>query len=103
MWTCELPKFHRQGTPVRPIVFYTGTPLYNFSKCVANILSTYVKEGSQNSKVFSEYVRTLRVESEEVIVSFDVKFLYTNVPIKNANVVIKQFHENDADLHKTTT
>ena len=50
-----LPKIHKQGTPIRPIVSYTGTPLYNISKYVANILSTYVnKDGrhSENLKVF---------------------------------------------------
>ena len=63
------------------------------------------KEGrhSENSKVFSEYVRTLSVEDEEVLVSFDVTSLYTNVPIKDTLVIIKQFLENNAGLrHKKT-
>ena len=54
-----LPKIHKTGTPIRPIVSYTGIPLYNISKYVANILSSYIrKEGrhSENSKVFLEYI-----------------------------------------------
>ena len=35
-----LPKIHKQGIPIRPIVSYTGTPLYKISKHVANILTT---------------------------------------------------------------
>ena len=90
---------------MRPIVSYTGTPLYNISKYVANILSTYIKkEGrhSENSKVFSEYVRTLTVEEGEILVSFDVTSLYTNVPIKDTLVIIKDLLEKDADLQKKT-
>ena len=100
-----LPKIHKQGTPIRPIVSYTGTPLYNISKYVAGILSRYVsKEGrhSENSKVFSEYIRTIKVEDDEILVSFDVTSLYTNVPIKDTLEIIKGLLENDADLQAKT-
>ena len=100
-----LPKIHKPGVPIRPIVSYTGTPLYNVSKYIADILKTYIeKEGrhSENSKVFSEYVRTLTVEEDEVLVSFDVTSLYTNVPIKDTLLIIKGLLENDADLQAKT-
>ena len=38
-----LPKIHKEGTPMRPIVSYTGTPLYEISKFIANILKPYGK------------------------------------------------------------
>ena len=96
-----LPKIHKQGIPIRPIVSYTGTPLYKISKQIANILTTYVsREGrhSENSKIFSEYVRKLKVKEDEILVSFNVTSLYTNVPIKETLVIIKTLMENDADL-----
>ena len=100
-----LPKIHKPEIPVRPIVSYTGTPLYNVSKYIADLLKVYIeKEGrhSENSKVFSEYVRSLTVEDDEVLVSFDVTSLYTNVPIKETLLIIKSLLENDADLQAKT-
>ena len=32
------PKIHKPGVPIRPIVSYSGSPLYNFNKYIANIL-----------------------------------------------------------------
>ena len=100
-----LPKIHKPETPIRPIVSYTGTPLYNLSKHVAEILKTYLdKEGrnSMNSKVFSEYVRTLTIDEDEILVSFDVTSLYTNVPIQNTLGIIKELLENDVNLGNKT-
>ena len=31
------PKIHKPGVPIRLIVSYSGSPLYNFNKCTANI------------------------------------------------------------------
>ena len=77
----------------------------SYLKYFADILSSYTrKEGrhSENSKVFSEYVRTLTVEEDEILVSFDVTSLYTNVPIRDTLTIIKELLENDADLHSKT-
>ena len=32
------PKIHKPGVPIRPIVSYCGSPLYNLNKYIANIL-----------------------------------------------------------------
>ena len=32
------PKIHKPGVPIRPIVSYNGSPLYNPNKYIANIL-----------------------------------------------------------------
>ena len=90
---------------MRPIVSYTGTPLYKVSKHIADILKQYLdKEGrhSENSKVFSQYVRTLMVEEDEVLVSFDVTSLYTNVPITATLEIIKDSLLNDHNLKAKT-
>ena len=31
------PKIHKPGVPIRLIVSYSGSPLYNLNKCTANI------------------------------------------------------------------
>ena len=57
---------------------------------------------SENSKIFSDYVRKLKVKDDEILVSFDVTSLYTNVPVKETLVIIKTLMENDADLQNKT-
>ena len=53
-------------------------------------------------EIFSEYVRKLKAKEDEILVSFDVTSLYTNVPIKETLVIIKTLMENDADLQNKT-
>ena len=68
---------------------------------IANILKLYLeKEGrhSENSKVFSEYVRTMMVDEDEVLVSFDVTSLYTNVPITKALEIIRDLLSKDDNV-----
>ena len=36
---------HKPGVPIRLIVSYSGSPLYNLDKYIANILKDYVKDG----------------------------------------------------------
>ena len=60
-----LPKIHKPEIPIRPIVSYTGTPLYGLSKHIDSILQHYTKT----------------INEDEIMVSFDVTSLYTNVSI----------------------
>ena len=38
------PKIHKPEVPIRPIVSYSGSPLYNVNKYIANSLKAYVKQ-----------------------------------------------------------
>ena len=55
-----LPKIHKDGIPVRPIVSYTETPLCEVSKYIAEMLKPRGKQKEQhtnNSKSFSSFIR----------------------------------------------
>ena len=55
----DLLKIHKDGTPLRAIVSYTGTPLYEISKYIANILKPYGKlkeQHTDSSKSFSTFI-----------------------------------------------
>ena len=61
------PKIHKPGVPIRPIVSYSGSPLYNLNKYIANILKTYVKHENNNAKnstTFSNYIRNVPIEDD---------------------------------------
>ena len=78
------PKIHKPGIPIRPFVSYSGSPWYNLNKYIANILKAYVKHeniNAKNSTTFSNYIRNVPIEDDEIMVSFDVTSLYTNIPI----------------------
>ena len=99
------PKIHKPGVPIRPIVSYSGSPLYNLNKYIANILKTYVKHENNNAKnstTFSNYIRNVLIEDDEIMVSFDVTSLYTNIPIIDTLNIIKDYvHSDDQFARKT--
>ena len=69
------PNIHKPGVPIRPIVSYSGSPLYNVIKYIANILKAYVKDENNNGKnstMFSNYIRNVPSKDDEIMVSFDV-------------------------------
>ena len=78
------PKIHKPGVPIRPIVSYSGSPLYNPNKYIVNILKAYVKDENNNAKnstTLSNYIRNVPTEDDKIMLSFDVTSLYTNIPI----------------------
>ena len=92
------PKIHKPGVPIRPIVSYSGSPLYCLNKYIANILKAYVKDENNNTKnsaTFSNYIRNVPIEDDEIMVSFDVSSLYMNIPIIDTLNIIKDYVNND--------
>ena len=64
--------------PERPIVSYTGIPLYEVSKYIAEILKPYGKQKEQhtnNSESFSTFICQQTIEPDETMLSFDVTSL----------------------------
>ena len=99
------PKIHKPGVPIRPIVSYSGSPLYNLNKYIANILKTYVKyenNNAKNSTTFSNYIRNVPIEDDEIMVSFDVTSLYTNIPIIDTLNIIKDYVQSDDQFARKT-
>ena len=79
--------------------------MYNLNKYIANILKTYVKHENNNAKnstTFSNYIRNVLIEDDEIMVSFDVTSLYTNIPIIDTLNIIKDYvHSDDQFARKT--
>ena len=99
------PKIQKDGTPVRPIISYTGTPLYKISKYIANILKPYGKLKKNNThspKSLSTFICQQKIEPDEVLVSFDVTSLYITIPIDQAILIIKDLLEHDDKLADRT-
>ena len=84
---------------------YTGTPLYEVSKYVAEILKPYGKQKEQhtnNSKSFSTFIHQQNIEPDGIIVFFDVTSLYTTIPIDQALLIIEDLLQRDDKLADQT-
>ena len=98
-------KIHKPGVPIRPIVPYSGSLLYNLNKYIANILKAMMKDENNNAKnstMFSNYIRNVPIEDGEIMVSFDVTSLYTNIPITDTPNIIKDYVNNDDQFTRKT-
>ena len=95
------PKTSKPGVPVRPIVSYCHSPLYNLNKQIANILEAnfkYDNNKATNSATFSNYIRILPIEENEIMVLFDATSLCTNNPIIDTLNKIKDYVNNDGQF-----
>jgi hypothetical protein len=86
------PKVHKTNVPLRPIVSQIDSPSYHLAKHVAKIMrplagdtTSYVKD----SRHFVNILSNIRLEPDDIMVSFDVESLFTNVPVKECLEVIR--------------
>ena len=98
-------KHHKEGNPLRPIVTCIGSALYNTSKFLTDILSPLQNRNGysvSNSLQFSNEVSDIRINDDEVLVSFDVVSLFTAIPVNKACDYIKKKLEDDTSLLSRT-
>ena len=101
-----LPKIHKPGIPLRPIISSIGTVTYKTAKELAKILKPLVGLSSHhvhNIKDFVEQLKDVRLKQEEGIISYDVTALFTSVPIQPVLKTMEQKLANDKDLQQRTT
>ena len=99
-----LPKIHKQGVPLRPIISSRGSATYESAKELAKILKPLVGKSPhhvQNNQDFLDSIRGIKIKPEECIMSYDVSALFT-LPIKPAINIIEQQLKEDKDLHSRT-
>ena len=95
-----LPKIHKEGVPLRPTVSSRGV-----SKERARILKPLVENHntmSTNTMDFVQYIRCIHLQQDEYIISYDVKALFTSVPIRPSINIIKKHLEQDKELQQRT-
>ena len=100
-----LPKIHKTGTPLRPIVSSRGSITYGVAKELAHIIKPLVGQSPHHLKNTQHFIQQLqgkRYEPGEVTTSFDVKALFTSVPVKPAIQIVKQRSQQDNTLPQRT-
>ena len=99
------PKVHKPEIPLRPIVSCVNTFAYDLSAHLADILSPLTGKSDYTATNSSHFVSTIsheRIQENEVMVSFDVESLFTNVPIEGAVKAALCKLENDPGLADRT-
>ena len=81
--------------------------MYSLNKYIANILEAKktVKDENNNAKnstTFSNYIRNVSIEDDEIMVSFDVTSLYTKIPMIDTLNIIKDYVNNDDQFTRKT-
>ena len=82
-----------------PIVSCTGSPSHQH---IASIISPLAVKTTFNSKHFAETMRDVTLGEDELLVSFNVSSLFTNVPIGEAVQVIQAKLREDDSLAERT-
>ena len=100
-----LPKIHKIGTPLRPIVSSRGFVTYGVAKVIAKICKSLVGKlphHVQSTRDFVSKVREVTLLPGECLSSCDVTALFTSVPIDPAPNIIKDLMEQDDTLSNRT-
>ena len=95
------PKVHKAGTPVRPILSTVNTHNYNMSKYLVSLLQCINDSPFIIKDSFSFVREIVEVENDDYcMASFDVKNLFTSIPIdETINIILDRLFP-DSRLHK---
>ncbi|XP_047987681.1 uncharacterized protein LOC125227409 [Leguminivora glycinivorella] len=96
-----LPKIHKNDWPLRPIVSQIDSPTYKASRFLSSLLQpltgntfSFVRDSTH----FVQLLEGVMLQEDEVMVSFDVTSLFTNVPVAETIELIKRMAEHDDSL-----
>ena len=82
-----LPKLQKPNIPMRPIVSFCGSPTYQLSKYLTTVLKPLTDESRhklQSTENFIDAIKTVQIPDDYKLVSFDVKSLFTSIPLQLA-------------------
>ena len=100
-----LPKVHKEGVPLRPIISNRGAATYKSAKELSRILKCLVEKFPHhvhNTHDFIQSIEDIKLQDNECMMSYDVHSLFTPIPIDPAITIRRKHLEQDKDLHKRT-
>ena len=101
-----LPKVYKQGMPLRPIVSSIGAVTYQTAKELSKILKPLVGKSPHhvhNNEDILQHLKGIQLGPDEVIISYEVKALFTSVCIQPALTIIEKLLEEDPGLQERTS
>ena len=85
-----LPKVHKAGYPIRPIISATGTYSYKLAKYLDSILKPLLNNNRYIITDTFDFVNRVAQVTDSTLKmgSFDVESLFTNVPVKETIEIV---------------
>ena len=100
-----LPKIHKTGNPLRPIVSCRGSVTYGVAKGLSKVIKLLVGKSPHHIQSTGDFVskaKKFTLQTGECLASYDVTSLFTSVPIDPALDIIKDLLEKDEKLNDRT-
>ena len=100
-----LIKIHKINNPIRPIVSFINSPSYNIAKFLSNLLTPSTNKSNHKLKNSLDAKLKLKnqiIPNSHLMVSFDVKSLFTCIPQEYAIECVKNFLNNNQDIYERT-
>ena len=101
-----LPKIHKIGMPLRPIVSSIWAVTYETSEKLARILKALVGRSPhhvQDTQDIIQQIKGIHLQTDQCIMSYYMKALFTSVPIQPAIKIIKKLLDEDKQLQQRTS
>ena len=97
-----LCKVHKQGHPLRPVVSMVGTSAYGLAKYLDKVIKPFIPSTYMVSSTssFIEKVKNFVFGNNDVLVSFDVVSLFTNVPLSETIDLITNYIYSSSNQSK---
>uniref|UniRef100_A0A5S6QFI1 Reverse transcriptase domain-containing protein n=1 Tax=Trichuris muris TaxID=70415 RepID=A0A5S6QFI1_TRIMR len=100
-----LPKIHKTGIPLRPVISSRRSVKSSICSFLAKLLKPLVgrkQSHTSNSAEFVGEIRTITLDPGDVMVSYDVKDLFTSIPLDYTYMVIFNLLSEDLSLPDRT-
>ena len=97
-----LPKMHKEDIPLRPVLSTTGSFNYEMSRFMVSLLSPLTTNIFTICDSFSFVSEILKVRNDNyVMASFDVKSLFTNIPVvETSNIILEKLFPTSESVYE---
>jgi hypothetical protein len=100
-----LPKIHKPDIPLRPIISSIGSPCFALAGYLLRILKPLAGKSNsyiKNSYHFVQLLNSVTPQVSDILVSFDVTSMFTNIPVDEALEIISGKLQKDDTLTSRT-
>ena len=97
-----LPKIHKTGTPLRPILAAYNTAAYKIAKFIVPLLEPYTHNSFSlpNSYALIDKLKEIQLNTTSFLCSFDVQSLFTNIPLdETIDIICNTVFQNTDRFH----